>query len=115
MGSFTPSTAPGCRAPHFFLDDGRSLYGAFSAGYTLLRFDASADAQPMMDAAAARAVPITLFDLASDNLPPQYRHALVLVRADQHLAWRSDTAPADAGRLIDQLRGAPLFAPRNPA
>ena len=115
MGSFTPSTAPGCRAPHFFLDDGRSLYDAFGADYTLLRFDASADAQPLMDAAAARAVPITLLDLAGDNLPPQYRHALVLVRADQHVAWRSDTAPADAGRLIDQLRGAPLFAPRNPA
>ena len=73
MGSFTPSTAPGCRAPHFFLDDGRSLYGAFGAGYTLLRFDASADAQPLMDAAAARAVPITLLDLAGDNLPPKSR------------------------------------------
>lgn len=87
----------------------------FGADYTLLRFDASADAQPLMDAVAARAVPITLLDLAGDNLPPRYRHALVLVRADQHVAWRSDTAPADAGRLIDQSRGALLCAPRNPA
>ena len=39
MGSFTPSTVPGCRAPHFWLADGRSLYDAFGPGYTLLRFD----------------------------------------------------------------------------
>jgi hypothetical protein len=35
MGSFTPSTVPGCRAPHFWLADGRSLYDAFGPGYTL--------------------------------------------------------------------------------
>ena len=29
MGEFTPSTVPGCRAPHFWLSDGRSLYDAF--------------------------------------------------------------------------------------
>src|SRR5690606_34976219 len=28
MGGFTPSTVPGCRAPHFWLADGRSLYDA---------------------------------------------------------------------------------------
>ena len=40
MGSFTASTVPGCRAPHFRLGDGRSLYDAFGSDYTLLRFDA---------------------------------------------------------------------------
>jgi hypothetical protein len=42
MGSFTPSTVPGCRAPHFWLADGRSLYDALRPGYTLLRLDARA-------------------------------------------------------------------------
>src|SRR5207253_4302454 len=44
MGSFTESTVPGCRAPHFWLPDGRSLYDAFGQGYTLLRFDPRVDA-----------------------------------------------------------------------
>ena len=35
-----------------------------------------------------------------------YRHTLVLCRADQHVAWRGDAAPADAPALIDLLRGA---------
>ena len=35
MGGFTPSTVPGCRAPHLWLRDGRSLYDAFGPGYTV--------------------------------------------------------------------------------
>jgi hypothetical protein len=35
-----------------------------------------------------------------------YERRLVLVRPDGHVAWRSDTLPADAGQLIDTVRGA---------
>src|SRR5205814_574616 len=37
IGSFTPSSVPGCRVPHLWLDDGRSLYDALGPEYTLLR------------------------------------------------------------------------------
>jgi len=30
MGSFTPSTVPGCRAPHFWMPDGQSAYDALA-------------------------------------------------------------------------------------
>src|SRR5690606_25610141 len=39
MGGFTSSTVPGCRAPHFWLASGRSVYDAFGADYTLLRLN----------------------------------------------------------------------------
>lgn len=32
---------------HFWLADGRSLYDAFGAGYTLLRFDRAVDVQSL--------------------------------------------------------------------
>ncbi len=41
MADFTPSTVPGCRVPHIWLNDGRSLYDALGPDYTLLRFDAA--------------------------------------------------------------------------
>src|SRR5690349_22126500 len=41
MGSFESSSVPGCRAPHFWLRDGRSVYDALGAGFGVLRFDAS--------------------------------------------------------------------------
>ena len=106
MGDFTPSTVPGCRAPHFWLADGRSVYDALGQGYTLLRFDAAADVDALMAAARARRVPITLLDVSGVELPEGYRHKLVLCRDDQHVAWRGDKLPADADRLVDLLRGA---------
>jgi hypothetical protein len=106
MGDFTPSTVPGCRAPHFWLADGRSLYDAFGQGYTLLRFDAAVDVAPLQAAAQARRLPLAVLDVAGVQVPEAYRHKLVLVRDDQHVAWRADAVPADASALVDMLRGA---------
>ncbi|MEO5669607.1 MAG: FAD-dependent oxidoreductase [Ramlibacter sp.] len=106
MGAFTPSTVPGCRAPHFWLEDGRSLYDAYGQGYTLMRFDPTVDAAPLLAAAQQRKVPLTLLDIAGVTVPEGYRHKLVLCRDDQHVAWRGDGVPADAIGLIDLLRGA---------
>jgi hypothetical protein len=106
MGSFTPSTVPGCRAPHFWLPDGRSLYDAFGAGYTLLRFDRSADVAALLAAAQARRLPLTVLDVDASDVPPAYRHKLVLCRADQHVVWRGDSLPARPAELVEVLRGA---------
>jgi len=106
MGDFTPSTVPGCRAPHFWLADGRSLYDAFGAGYTLLRLDPLVDVQPLLAAARAQSMPLTVVDIAGVTPPQAYRHALVLCRDDQHVAWRGDRVPADAALLVQRLRGA---------
>ena len=37
MAEFTQSTVPGCRTPHLWLSDGRSLYDALGPDFTLLR------------------------------------------------------------------------------
>ncbi|MFN4362143.1 MAG: FAD-dependent oxidoreductase [Hylemonella sp.] len=112
MGDFTPSTVPGCRVPHFWLADGRSLYDAFGPVYTLLRLDARVDAGPLLAAAQARGVPVELLDLQGQpGLPEAYRHALVLCRSDQHVVWRGDAVPAEPGELVEMMRGA---RPRQP-
>jgi hypothetical protein len=106
MDQFTPSTVPGCRTPHVWLDDGRSLYDAMGPEFTLLRFDTGLDARPLRDAAASRGVPLTLLDVQSKEAAGLYREALVLSRPDQHVAWRGSTLPADPLALIDRIRGA---------
>jgi len=106
MGGFTASTVPGCRAPHFRLADGSSLYDAFGPDYTLLRLDPSLDVAPLADAAKARAVPLRLLDVARRAAPAPYQHALVLCRADQHVAWRGNAVPANLLSLVDRLCGA---------
>lgn len=107
MGNFTPSTVPGCRAPHFWLADGRSLYDALGAGYTLLCTRAGTDARALLAAADAAGIPMQGLDISGEPArPPEYRHALLLVRPDQHVVWRGETVPADAAGLVARLRGA---------
>ncbi len=67
MGSFTSSTVPGCRTPHLWLRDGRSLYDALGPGYTLLRFDPAIDVTALLAAAADRTLPLQVLDVDSDD------------------------------------------------
>jgi hypothetical protein len=86
MGSFTPSTVPGCRTPHLWCADNVSLYHV-GPEFTLLRFDPAADVMPLVRAASERKVPLKLLDVAA---PAEIiREAvLVLLRPDQHVGWR---------------------------
>jgi 2-polyprenyl-6-methoxyphenol hydroxylase-like FAD-dependent oxidoreductase len=106
MAEFTSSTVPGCRAPHFWLRDGRSIYDLLGPGYTLLCFDPKIATGPLVGVAATRAVPLEVVDVAAEDAPDTYEHKLVLVRTDQHVAWRGDALPGDKGEFIDALRGA---------
>ena len=106
MGDFTPSTVPGCRLPHYWLPDGRSLYDALGQDYTLLRFDPGVDVSGLVAAAANQGVPLSVLDLPPPAADLPYRHELVLARPDQHIAWRSDRAPADPDNLVALIRGA---------
>jgi hypothetical protein len=97
---------PGCRTPHVWLRDGRSLYDALGPDYTLLRLDPAVDAAPLLDAAAQRGLPLQLLDVDSAEASAVYTTALVLSRPDQHVAWRGDAPPPDPPALVDRLRGA---------
>lgn len=106
MYDFTPSTVPGCRTPHLWLRDGRSLYDALGPDYTLIRTDPSAQANALLAAAAQRRVPITMLDLDAPEAAALYPWKFVLSRPDQHVAWRGDAAPPDPFGLVDRIRGA---------
>jgi hypothetical protein len=40
------------------------------------------------------------------NATKRYHRKLVLVRTDEHVAWRGDALPDDVAGLVDTLRGA---------
>jgi 2-polyprenyl-6-methoxyphenol hydroxylase-like FAD-dependent oxidoreductase len=114
MAEFTVSTVQGCRAPHVMLADGRPLWDALGPGYTLLRRDRAADTEPLLAAARDRRIPLAVVDLeGAADAARLYDRRLVLVRADQHVAWRGDELPAGVSGLIDLLRGAAACSSRN--
>jgi 2-polyprenyl-6-methoxyphenol hydroxylase-like FAD-dependent oxidoreductase len=106
VSTYDQTARPGHRAPHVWLEEGRSTIDLFGKGFVLLRFDRAADAAPLEAAASARGVPLRRIDLAHDGAARAYERPLVLVRPDGHVAWRGDRAPADAARVIDTVRGA---------
>jgi FAD binding domain/Aromatic-ring hydroxylase, C-terminal len=104
---YTPTARPGARLPHQWLSDGASLYDRLGAGFTLLRLDGAADVAPFLASAAARRLPLTVVECSDQPRATLYGAPLVLVRPDQHVAWRGasiDRPGADA--IIDQARGA---------
>lgn len=108
MGSFTPSTVPGCRLPHVWLADGRSVFDALGPAYTLLRRDPHIDASALLRSAEAHGMPLQVLDAEPrDGWPPPYRHALLLVRNDTHVVWRGDALPRHCDDLVQRLCGVP--------
>jgi hypothetical protein len=106
MHDFKSSTVPGCRTPHLWLGDGRSLYDALGADFTLIRLDPDERVSGIVDAAVQRGVPLTVLDVNAPDARKLYARKLVLVRPDQHVAWRGDEEPAAPMDLIDLVRGA---------
>ena len=109
MGSFTPSTVPGCRAPHVWLSGGVSLLDVLGTGFTLLcsphaRAEQTALMQQAMHAAR---VPLTVRVMDDRHTwPAEYRHAWHLIRQDSHVVWRGDQITPDlAMSVVACLRG----------
>ena len=105
---YLPAAEPGARLPHAWYPDGSSLYDRLGRGFTLLAPPGGAGPELARDA-ARRGIPLTLA-----AAPPEYpwREEYLLVRPDQHIAWRADD-PAEidldlvTGRVSERERGAP--------
>jgi 2-polyprenyl-6-methoxyphenol hydroxylase-like FAD-dependent oxidoreductase len=103
---YEPSSHAGARLPHVWLPDGTSIYDLLGAGFTLLRLSPGAPTAPLTEAAARTGVPVQVLDLAHlPRLRALYEADLVLVRPDQHVAWRGQ-AVEDADALLHRVVGA---------
>lgn len=104
---YTPTSWPGARAPHAFMDDGRSVLDLFGQGFVLLDFGAPAgECEGLAKAATSLKVPFEVVAVTDPEIRELYEQLLVLVRPDGHIAWRGDTAPDDPAATIDRVRGA---------
>ena len=106
MYDFRQSAVPGCRTPHLWLRDGRSLYDVLGPEFTLLRFDPAVETDGMVAAFAQSAVPLVVLDVDADDNASRYAHKLVISRPDQRVAWHGDKPLQDPVSLVDRLRGA---------
>jgi 2-polyprenyl-6-methoxyphenol hydroxylase-like FAD-dependent oxidoreductase len=96
---YTPTARPGSRLPHAWLPDGRSLYDLLGNDFTLLVTDRLADPAPAVAAAGRLGIPlrgVQLLDvgLSVEHCDLLFGSSMLLVRPDQHVAWRSSLGAA---------------------
>src|ERR1700683_988725 len=106
---YVPTSLPGGRAPHLWLDDvrgmGSSLFDRLGHGFTLLRLDAAAETTALEQTAATRGIPLTILDVTLPEARALYGCGLALIRPDQYIAWRGDRLPNDLDALLAQVTG----------
>jgi len=106
--TFVPSVRPGHRAPNIVLGGQDTLFDRFGPGFTLVdALDDNGRSSRLLVEAARVGLPVRYLTLTDPVLAALYRHRLVLVRPDLHIAW-SSTDVDDAAAIIDRIRGAHL-------
>jgi 2-polyprenyl-6-methoxyphenol hydroxylase-like FAD-dependent oxidoreductase len=110
MGEVTESTVPGCRLPHFEVA-GAPILDLLGPDYTLIRFDPSIDVGGFVRASEEAGLPVVVVDAERPPDRHVFEHSLVIVRFDQHVAWRGEALPA-GDDLVDLLRGVTTHGSR---
>ena len=105
--TYEPTTWPGARLPHVWLDDGSAVHDRIPyEGYTVLRLGKSqADAEALARAIRARGAPATVLDVPDRIAREIYGHDLILLRPDLHIVWRGQQLPEDPARVAAVATG----------
>lgn len=109
LDTYRETSWPGARAPHVWRagQKGVALQDDFGAGFTLLRLGSHPrEVAALVSAALERGIPLTVLDVPETEALAKYEgYALVLVRPDQYVAWRSNDLPSDVGLMLDRVTG----------
>ena len=84
---YVPTTAPGARIPSVLLRDGVPIFDRLGLWFTLACFGAP-PGEALLAAAARRGVPLDVLQIDDPDIVRVYGRGLLLVRPDQHIAWR---------------------------
>jgi 2-polyprenyl-6-methoxyphenol hydroxylase-like FAD-dependent oxidoreductase len=111
-GRYDDDPRPGHRAPNGAVDPyGGTLYDRIGNALALLvigdatSVDRSVE-QPLAAEAASRGLPLTVVHLSEPSLRAAYGDGTVLVRPDQHVAWRGTSLPeGGAAAVLDHVLG----------
>jgi 2-polyprenyl-6-methoxyphenol hydroxylase-like FAD-dependent oxidoreductase len=97
---YQPTTWPGARLPHAWLDDGTSMQDRIPEGYAILKLGGTkADARGLQSALRDRGAPVTVIEVPHSRAREIYGCDLILVRPDLHVVWRGSTAPEEPARV----------------
>ena len=99
---YTPSSRPGCLAPHAWLPDGSSLYDHFGSGFTLIAHKTapSEEIERAREDSLALGVPLAVFMRFDGDGLDAYSARYTVIRPDQYVGFRGDHLPAGIFRKL---------------
>jgi 2-polyprenyl-6-methoxyphenol hydroxylase-like FAD-dependent oxidoreductase len=93
---YVPTTWPGARLPHVWLNDGSAVQDRIGDGYTILRLGRSGeDIDGLKSAIQSFGGPVDTLDIPDRLAREIYGADLLLLRPDMHVVWRGNKAPED--------------------
>ena len=105
---YVPTTWPGARLPHVWLEGHVAIQDRIGHGYTLLRLGGTTeDTSALERSIKARGAPLEVLDIADAAARDLYRFDLMLLRPDMHVVWRGNRAPAQPEQLAALATGYP--------
>lgn len=103
---YIPSATPGGRLPHYWIDDKASIFDRLGPWFNLLRIGEDApDTAAFEQAAEALGMPLNVVEVADAGALNLYQAKLLLIRPDQHIAWRGDVAPQNVMEIMNKVVG----------
>ena len=103
---YVATTAPGARLPSVLMGNGVPLFDRLGLWFTLACFGTPAS-EALLAAAARRSVPLEVLRTDDPDLIKVYGRGLLLVRPDQHVAWRGPRCddPRTADAIMSRVLG----------
>jgi 2-polyprenyl-6-methoxyphenol hydroxylase-like FAD-dependent oxidoreductase len=103
---YIPTTSPGARLPSVVLSDDAPVFDRLGRWFTLVCVGAAPSAA-LPEAAARRGLPLDVLVLDEPALAKVYGRGLLLVRPDQHIAWRGSACddPRAADAILSRVLG----------
>jgi 2-polyprenyl-6-methoxyphenol hydroxylase-like FAD-dependent oxidoreductase len=90
--TYEPTTWPGARLPHVWLDDGSAVQDHIPRdGFTILKLNRNgADVEPLAAALRERKAPVSVLEIPDQIARDIYGYDLLLLRPDMHVVWRGN-------------------------
>ncbi len=105
------SARPGARLPHVWSSPSQGIFDELGTGFTVLHA-AGTDPSQVVDAATRLGIPIATVEISAP-IADRYAATMMLIRPDQHVAWRGSDGD-DAEAVLRVVTGRNSAEPVSP-
>lgn len=102
---YLPTTEPGARIPHIWLNDRAAMQDVLGADYTFVDLTGMADASAVKAAFDTIGAPLRILSRNEEHVRMVYGCRYLLVRPDLHIVWTGNNLPSDPQSLARLATG----------